>query len=297
MKLRSILTGITCAAVLGACASAPTRIEQLEQARADVQSLAQDPLAQQAASRELAAARNALQQAETALEQKRPREEIVHLAYVAGRHAEIGKARIAEATARRQIAQGQAERNRVLLEAREREAQLAQQRAQQAQQQAEVARQDALSARAELEDMQKQFSELQAKQTERGMVLTLSDVLFDTGQATLKPGADLALDRVAEFLRENAGTRVIVEGHTDSRGSEEYNLRLSERRAQSVADALRMRGIEPGRFQVVGRGEGYPVANNATAEGRQQNRRVEIVFSDNAGRFAQGPTEDEATLR
>ena len=167
----------------------------------------------------------------------------------------------------------------------------------QAQQQAEVARQDALSARAELEDMQKQFSELQAKQTERGMVLTLSDVLFDTGQATLKPGADLALDRVAEFLRENAGTRVIVEGHTDSRGSEEYNLRLSERRAQSVADALRMRGIEPGRFQVVGRGEGYPVANNATAEGRQQNRRVEIVFSDNAGRFAQGPTEDEATLR
>lgn len=297
MKLRSILTGVTCVAVLGACASAPERIEQLEQARADVQSLEQDPLAQQAASKELAAARNVLQQADTAVEQKQPREEIVHLAYVAERYAEIGKARIAEANARRQIAQGQEERNRVLLEAREREAQLAQQRAQQAQQQAEVARQDALSARAELEDMQKQFSELQAKQTERGMVLTLSDVLFDTGQATLKPGADLALDRVAEFLRENSGTRVIVEGHTDSRGSEEYNLQLSERRAQSVADALRTRGIEPGRFQVVGRGEGYPVANNGTAEGRQQNRRVEIVFSDNAGRFAQGPTEGEATLR
>jgi outer membrane protein OmpA-like peptidoglycan-associated protein len=120
--------------------------------------------------------------------------------------------------------------------------------------------------------------------------VTLGDVLFDTGQASLKPGADLVLGRLANFLMNNPQTKIIIEGHTDSRGSDEYNEQLSERRARSVASALVSRGVTNDSFTTVGRGKDFPVASNDTPEGRQQNRRVEIIFSDSAGKFAaQGP--------
>ena len=120
--------------------------------------------------------------------------------------------------------------------------------------------------------------------------MTLSDVLFDTGRATLKAGATRDLDRLAQALKDNASTRVKIEGYTDSVGSDSYNQRLSERRAEAVADALQMRGVPASRYQVEGLGKEFPVASNDTPEGRQQNRRVEIVFSDDAGRFAAGET-------
>src|SRR5262249_32960441 len=120
------------------------------------------------------------------------------------------------------------------------------------------------------------------------------DVLFDTAQATLKPGAQSALGRIASFMQKNEGTKVIIEGHTDSRGSDSYNRDLSQRRAQAVADALAADGIDRGRIEPVGRGKELPVASNDTDAGRQQNRRVEIVFSDPEGRFASGAN---STLR
>jgi outer membrane protein OmpA-like peptidoglycan-associated protein len=103
----------------------------------------------------------------------------------------------------------------------------------------------------------------------------------------LKPGADLSLDRLADYLKTHPQTKVLIEGHTDSRGSEEYNEALSQRRADAVARALVERGASADAVHAVGRGKGYPVATNDTAEGRQQNRRVEIVFSDASGRFVQ----------
>ena len=115
--------------------------------------------------------------------------------------------------------------------------------------------------------------------------------MFDTGQATLKPGANLALDRLSGFLAANPQTRVLIEGHTDSRSTDEYNVALSERCAKAVATELASRGISLDQLQALGRGKGYPVASNATPEGRQQNRRVEIVFSDSSGHFAQGTSE------
>ena len=265
--------------------------------------------ATQAATRELESARSELQQAEAAFEKRRPVDEVNHLAYLATRHAEIGQARIADARARQQIAQGEAERNRVLLEARTREAQRATQEARAAQSEAQMqaqaantARQEALAARTEADTaranadtMAQQLAALQAEQTKRGMVMTLSDVLFDSGGATLKPGADLALNRLADFLKQNSETQIIVEGHTDSVGSDAYNEDLSKRRGQAVLDALQSRGIAANRVQVIGRGEAYPVAGNDTPAGRQQNRRVEIIFSDEAGRFAQGV--NDASLR
>jgi outer membrane protein OmpA-like peptidoglycan-associated protein len=83
----------------------------------------------------------------------------------------------------------------------------------------------------------------------------------------------------------------LIEGHTDSRGSDEYNEALSQRRADAVEKALVLRGVSPDVMNTVGRGKGYPVATNDTVAGRQQNRRVEIVFSDASGRFAQSDSE------
>ena len=260
--------------LFAACATTPERVPQLEDARAKVQALAQDPMVQEAASRELAAARNTLQQAETALEQREPEARVTHLSYLAARHADIGQARIDEARSREAVSKGEAERNRVLLAARSEEA--------------VVARQQAEAARQETSAAQLALAELQAKPTERGMVLTLGDVLFDTNEATLKPGAMLAMDRLANFLEESADTRAIIEGHTDSTGSDAYNQELSQRRARSVSNELVSRGIASSRFEVIGRGEAFPVAGNDTAAGRQQNRRVEIVFSDESGKFSQG---------
>ena len=267
-----VVTGL--ATLLGACASAPQSNDLLEQARAQVQTLSTDPLAQQAASNDVEQARASLNQAEAAFQKKRPSKEVDQLAYLALRHAEAGEARITEARSRQEVASAQHDRDRILMQAREREA--------------EKAKAQAAATQSELASARQELSNLQAKQTNRGLVMTLSDVLFDTGRATLKPGAGRDLDRLAKALQDNSNTRVIIEGHTDSVGSDDYNQELSERRAQAVADALRERGVSPDRYEVKGLGKGFPVASNDTAAGRQQNRRVEIVFSDEAGRFAQG---------
>jgi outer membrane protein OmpA-like peptidoglycan-associated protein len=293
--MKKVLFVGAAAALIAACATAPQRSEQLEQARAEIQTLSQDPLAQQAAGRDLQAARTKLQEAEVALQQKQPPAEVDHLAYLARRHAEAGEARVSEAHSRAEVARAEQDRNKVLLDARTRDAQAAQNQAlmsksqaDAAREQAEAAKNQALAAQAELANAQQQLADMQAKKTDRGMVVTLGDVLFDTNQATLKPGANLALNRLATFLNANPDTKIIIEGHTDSRGSDEYNEALSDRRARAVATELSSRGVSAGSFQTLGRGKSYPVASNDTPEGRQANRRVEIIFSDSSGRFAQG---------
>ena len=264
--MKDTLIAAAVAALLASCASAPQRNDRLDQARTEVQTLSADPLAQQAAAKDLEAARSWLQEADTALAQNKPASEVDHLAYLAQRHAEAGEARVRDAQARQEVARSEEQRNRVLLEARSHEAD---------------------AANAKLAATQAALAALQAKQTDRGMVVTLGDVLFDTAQSTLKPGADLTLDRLATYMKSNQQARVLIEGHTDSRGSDESNDALSERRADAVAAALIRRGVPSDSLKAIGRGKAYPVATNDTPEGRQQNRRVEIVFSDAAGRFVQ----------
>jgi outer membrane protein OmpA-like peptidoglycan-associated protein len=283
--------------LFAACATAPQPSEQVEQARAEIANLAAQPLAQQAAASDLDAARRDLSRAEVAQQQHDAPAVVDHLGYLALRHAQAGEARVGEALARQEVARANEERNRILLANRTREAQNAQAQAQNAQlqaqsaqAQADIAKSQARDAQAQLAATQQQLADLQAKKTDRGLVVTLGDVLFDTGQASLKPGADLILGRLANFLMNNPQTKIIIEGHTDSRGSDEYNEQLSERRAHSVANALVSRGVSNDSFTTVGRGKDFPVASNDTPEGRQQNRRVEIIFSDSAGKFAaQGP--------
>ena len=296
--------------VISGCSGLPEQVEPLEQARADVSKLEQDPLANQAASSDLAAARDALQQADNAYKDKEDLDTIEHYAYVAQRHADVSEQRIGEAHAKQTVEQGELERNRVLLQSREREAakleeqnRVAESRNQEAEQrnlalatQAEAAQRQAADASNRAQQLESELSNLQAKQTERGLVLTLGDVLFDTAQATLKPGAASTMDRLAEFMKDNGERQVKVEGHTDARGDETYNIGLSERRAMAVREALLQRGIDAQRIRTIGLGESYPVASNDTQAGMQQNRRVEIVISDEKGSFPAG-TERTATAR
>ena len=141
----------------------------------------------------------------------------------------------------------------------------------------------------EIDQLMRDLRDLQARQTDAGVVLTLGDILFDVDRATVKPGADPYLARLAGFLRAHPDRAVQITGHTDNTGSDAYNQLLSERRAQSVAQQLRAHGIAAPRIETVGVGESMPVASNATSGGRQQNRRVDILI-ENAGASATRPS-------
>jgi outer membrane protein OmpA-like peptidoglycan-associated protein len=148
---------------------------------------------------------------------------------------------------------------------------------------AQLAREQAEQALARAQELANRIAELEAEQTARGLVLTLSDVLFDVDKADLKPGAQRAIDELANFLNEYPERNVLIEGFTDNTGSDEYNMDLSSRRAASVKSALVTRGIGDSRVRTIGYGETFPKATNGTAAGRQQNRRVEVIISDKSG--------------
>ena len=120
---------------------------------------------------------------------------------------------------------------------------------------------------------------LDTRETARGLIVNLSDVLFDTASSSLKPGAREKLARVSGILVSHDGLRLAVEGHTDSVGTDAYNQGLSERRAESVRAYLVDQKFAAASVGAAGFGEGQPVATNDTASGRQQNRRVELVVS------------------
>jgi outer membrane protein OmpA-like peptidoglycan-associated protein len=287
------------ALLLAACATTSPQSESaLAQAQTAVRTLEADPLASQTAGKPLQDARDSLAAALQAQQDHKPADEVVHLAYLARRQAEIGEATIAETRAQRQIADAQTQRDRVLMAARERDAAAARLQASNAEAQAAAARNEAAAAQAaaqeqvaaahdEAEQARAQLLALNARETERGMVLSLgSNVLFDTGSDVLKPGADQEINRVAQFLQGQSSIKLRIEGHTDSTGSSSYNEALSQRRADAVYQALVSRGVDPARLQAVGRGMQLPLATNDTAAGRQQNRRVELIFSNEQGQFA-----------
>lgn len=156
---------------------------------------------------------------------------------------------------------------------------------------AEAARRDAVSARrsearasassdAQAADLQRQINQLEAEITDRGLVLTLGDLLFATDRSVLEPGADRHLQNLVEFLQRYPERRVEIEGHTDNVGASSYNLGLSQRRAESVLDYLTQRGIDSERLSALGLGQERPIASNRTEAGRQQNRRVEIIIEN-----------------
>ena len=154
-------------------------------------------------------------------------------------------------------------------------------KAQQAAAEADALRQKAEQDQAQLrKQLLDQFNLiLQTRDTARGLIVNMSDVLFDTGQYTLRPGAREKLAKVAGIILSHPGLKIEVEGHTDSVGGDEYNQQLSENRAHAVRDYLVGQGLSPTAVAARGFGKTRPVADNATAAGRQMNRRVEMVVS------------------
>ena len=146
---------------------------------------------------------------------------------------------------------------------------------------AKAERDQALIAQQEI-----QLKELNAKKTERGLVITLGDVLFSTNKAQLESGGVRNVQKLADFLKKYPQHKVLVEGYTDSTGSDSLNQELSDRRANSVRTALLDMGSSSDRVTARGYGEAYPVASNDTAASRQLNRRVEIILSDDKGNIA-----------
>lgn len=145
---------------------------------------------------------------------------------------------------------------------------------------ADSAHNEALSAKQQADDLQRQIAELNAKATERGLVVTLGDLLFETGSANLKSNALTQLSKLSAFLSKYPNRSVVIEGHTDSVGSASYNYSLSQRRADSVKTFLLNQGVAGGRIVATGKGEDVPVADNSTSNGRQLNRRVEVIINN-----------------
>jgi outer membrane protein OmpA-like peptidoglycan-associated protein len=276
-----IATSVALLALAG-CSGLPERVAGIEQARQSIAAVEREPLADRAAARELAAARDALAAADSAFDERAPLPLIEHHAYLARRYADIARELVAEAHAREEVERGEAERDRIIVESRARAAQAA---ARKLEAQARVAQAQARVTES-ADERGPGLEDLEARDTDRGLVLTLGDVLFDAGTATLKAGATTAVDRLAQFMRDYPERSIRIEGHTDSAGSDESNRNLSERRAQAVREALVARGLEAQRIATLGYGEARPIANNDTPGGRQQNRRVEIVVSDARGEFA-----------
>jgi outer membrane protein OmpA-like peptidoglycan-associated protein len=217
------------------------------------------------------------------------------------------QARVEAEQARQQAEQAKAEAERMKQEAQQAAAEAAAQKAEAekarlaameqqklAEAEADKARQAAAKAEAEKSQLRSQLLEqlnsiLQTRDSARGLIVNMSDVLFDTGSSTLKAGAREKLAKISGILLAHPGLTLQIEGHTDSVGSDEFNQQLSERRSDSVRDYLAEEGVPASSMTAKGFGKTQPVAGNDTAEGRQRNRRVELVVSGDAiGKQAAG---------
>jgi outer membrane protein OmpA-like peptidoglycan-associated protein len=309
-------------AVVAGCASSDQQRAvrtQMERAQAAYQQAQGDPSVQTYAQLWLVDAQKALQ----AAEQAKNLDEKLHLGYLAERKAQLAavtgatgkieqtlqllgketaemllKKRERELTAARATGTATAtdsrslesEKVRIAAEARVREAEEQARAAEQARRREVEAEAKARAAeQAKGAELAKELASLRAQQTDRGLVLTIGDVLFDAGKATVGPGAQRSIDKLAEFLKTYPKRNVLIEGHSDSFGNEDFNLKLSQQRADAVRDLLVARGIASQRIRTKGYGAKFPLVDNDTPVGRQQNRRVEVLVLTEGSAAAEAP--------
>lgn len=280
-------------AVLSGCATTPPQNAQLTAAHSNYNDARSNPRVANLAALELKDAGDSLDKADTALSKGQSLSTVDHLAYLASQKVAIAQETARQKTAELAVTNAAAKRNEVRLAARTAEADQAKNQVAMVnevadQQATDLAAADANAQRdqALIAQQQEQLKELNAKKTDRGMVITLGDVLFRTGKSQLESGGMHNVQKLADFLKQSAKTRVLIEGYTDSTGSADFNQTLSEHRANAVRMALTDMGIGNDRISTRGYGEKYPVAGNDTAANRQLNRRVEIILSDASGNIA-----------
>ena len=312
------LTAVITLFALGACSSLPRDNARLDEARSSLQSAMALPQTSSLAGTEVKQASDALALAEAAQRRGDKVATVDHLSYLALQRSAIVQEAANRKAAELAVAEANAARDKLRLEARTQEADAAQrqavvaqrdaqssqrdaqaaqrdaeaaQRAAQdaqrgtvaAQQQSAASQQQALEAERRAAELREQLAALDAKKTERGMVITMGDVLFDTGRAELRSGGMRNVEKLGGFLKAYPQHTVMIEGFTDSVGGDAQNQPLSARRADAVRAALLSLGVGTERLAARGYGESFPVAANDNASGRQLNRRVEIVLSDEAG--------------
>ena len=269
------------AALVAACSTTPTTTTRLDDARADYMAAQNNPSVAANAPLEFKEATEALDKANRAAAQRESLDSIDQLAYVAKQKVataqEVAKAKNAEASA----ANSARQRDKIQLAERTQEADQARMSADQAKAQADAATSNANAVNARNAALEQQLADLNARQTERGIIITFSDVLFNVDRAELSADGMRTAQKLADILTQDPQGVVMVEGFTDSTGSPSHNLELSQRRAESVRNALMGMGISSNRIATRGYGEAYPVASNSDAGNRQLNRRVEIVLSQN----------------
>ena len=295
--LRRWVPGLLPLAVLAGCASSDLEQvakAQLTKAQTAYRQAQSDPNVQAYAQLQLADAQKAVQ----AAEQAQNLEDMQQLAYLAEKKSQtasvVGAMRKTEQDTQMmgretqdillqkrerelKAARADAEQARASAEARARDAEAKAREAEQARAQAEQARRAAEAEQAKTAALAKELADLKAQQTNRGLVLTVGDVLFATGKAEVAAGGMRSIDKLAEWLKKNPTRNLLIEGHTDNTGSEDLNMKLSQQRAEAVRDQLVSRGVGADRITTKGYGPKYPVVANDSASGRQQNRRVEVV--------------------
>jgi outer membrane protein OmpA-like peptidoglycan-associated protein len=266
MSLRNKAVGglilVGCASLYG-CAGQRSETA-LQQASAEFQTVKEDSNVLRIAPKDVIRAGESLARADRLSSYWGSGSDVVHYAYLSQRYSEIAREHTKQALNEERAAKLELERQRLQLALRESKLQSVQQQG---------------------KWLEEQILALTTAQTDRGLVMTLGDMLFDTGEAELKTSANRVVLKIVQFLQLNPRRVVRIEGYTDSTGGRQENLKLSRSRAQSVADVLMDLGIDDSRIQVEGYGDDYPVDVNATERGRAQNRRVEIVFSDEKGQL------------
>ncbi|QAY88074.1 OmpA family protein [Pseudomonas arsenicoxydans] len=248
MRKQLMIPALLAASVaLAACSTPPSA--NLEQARTNYSGLQANPQASKVAALETKDASDYLDKADKAYQDKQDQAKVDQLAYLTNQRVEVAKQTIALRTAEANLKNASAQRAQARLDARD----------------------------AQIKQLQ---DSLNAKQTDRGTVVTFGDVLFATDRADLKSSGLVNINKLAQFLSENPDRKVIVEGYTDSTGTASHNQSLSERRAGSVRMALVKMGVDPARIVAQGYGKEYPVAENDSTSGRAMNRRVEVTISN-----------------
>jgi outer membrane protein OmpA-like peptidoglycan-associated protein len=277
-----ILTGVAVALAMAGCASTPKPNEALENARRIVQSAQADPNAAKYAAVDLQAAKTDLAVADAAYI-RRDEPSIAQPAYMAAQNARLAQLRGAAKADDARVAAGQAERDRIVLAARTNQVDSANRATNAANRAKDDANRATDQATENAARLQAEVDALKAKPTDRGLVLTLGDVLFETGSSTLSSGAGRNLDRLVQFLTDHPERLVQIDGFTDSVGTDSFNQDLSQHRADAVRYQLVSRGISSTRIAAQGYGKSFPVASNSESGGRQLNRRVEVVIGADNG--------------